>query len=111
MKKRAVSVLLAAAVTMAAVTGCGGTGEGGATPAENTETDKAETADDAEDTAAAGEGSTDGSSYKIAVVKQMDHASLDEIASAVCEELDTIAAENGIRIEYEVYSGDRKSVV
>ncbi len=105
MKKRAVSVLLAAAVTMAAVTGCGGTGEGGATPAENTETDKAETADDAEDTAAAGEGSTDGSSYKIAVVKQMDHASLDEIASAVCEELDTIAAENGIRIEYEVYSG------
>ncbi|MCI8532793.1 MAG: metal ABC transporter substrate-binding protein, partial [Lachnospiraceae bacterium] len=39
MKKRAVSVLLAAAVTMAAVTGCGGTGEGGATPAENTETD------------------------------------------------------------------------
>ncbi len=43
--------------------------------------------------------------YKIAVVKQMDHASLDEIANAVTARLDEIAAEKGIAIEYEVYSG------
>jgi putative ABC transport system substrate-binding protein len=43
--------------------------------------------------------------YKIAVVKQMDHASLDEIANAITAQLDVIAAENGITIEYEVYSG------
>ncbi len=44
-------------------------------------------------------------SLNIAVVKQMDHASLDEIADAVTAELDAIAEENGISIEYEVYSG------
>ena len=35
----------------------------------------------------------------------MDHASLDEIANAVEEELDAIAAKNGVTIEYETYSG------
>ena len=35
----------------------------------------------------------------------MDHASLDEIAGAVTAELDVIAEENHITIEYEVYSG------
>ena len=35
----------------------------------------------------------------------MDHASLDEIANAVCEELDQLAQDNGVTIEYEVYSG------
>lgn len=46
------------------------------------------------------------SSYKVAIVKQLDHASLDEIADAICEELDTLAEENGIEIDYgEVYSG------
>ncbi len=46
-----------------------------------------------------------GATYKVAVVKQMDHASLDEIANAVEEELDAIAAKNGVTIEYETYSG------
>lgn len=45
------------------------------------------------------------SDIKIAVVKQMDHASLDEIANAVTARLDEIAAEQGITISYEVYSG------
>ncbi len=41
----------------------------------------------------------------IAIVKQLDHASLDEIANAVAAELDAIAAEKGITIKYEIYSG------
>ena len=45
-----------------------------------------------EKTGGAGEnteaGNADGGEYTVAVVKQMDHASLDEIAAAVCEELD-----------------------
>ena len=48
---------------------------------------------------------SDDSTIKVAVVKQMDHASLDEIANAVTAQLDAIAAEQGITIEYEVYSG------
>lgn len=60
-----------------------------------------------------GEGGTnDGETvYKVAVVKQMDHASLDEIANAITARLDEIAAENGCTIEYEVYSGQGEQTV
>ncbi len=46
-----------------------------------------------------------GKTYKIAVIKQLDHASLDEIANAITAELDNVAALNGVTIQYEVYSG------
>ena len=46
-------------------------------------------------------------SLNIAIVKQMDHPSLDEIAAAIAARLDAIAAEQGITIEYDVYSGGR----
>lgn len=92
MKKRAVSVLLAAAMTMVLVSGCGNTSDSAETTSE--------AAEDAEIA-----GAAEGDVYKVAVVKQMDHASLDEIADAACEELDKLAAEKGVTIEYEVYSG------
>ena len=44
-------------------------------------------------------------SYKIAVVQQLDHASLDEIRTAVEAELDAKAAEKGITIEYKDFNG------
>ena len=47
----------------------------------------------------------DGASYRVAIIKQMDHASLDEIAAAVAAELDQLAADNGVTIEYDIYSG------
>lgn len=44
--------------------------------------------------------------YKVAIVKLLDHASLDEIANAITAELDKLAEENGVTIDYgEVYSG------
>ena len=53
-------------------------------------------------------GSTSGSqadeSYKVAIVKQMDHPSLDEIANAVAAELDGFVAD-GAKITYDIYSG------
>ena len=45
------------------------------------------------------------SEYTVAIVKQMDHASLDEIATAVAARLDAIATEQSITISYEIYSG------
>ena len=43
---------------------------------------------------------------KVAVIKQLDHASLDEIAKAITTELDALASKNGVTIDYgEVYSG------
>ena len=49
--------------------------------------------------------------YKVAVVKQMDHASLDEIAKAITTQLDSIAQEKNVTIEYEVYSGQNDQSV
>lgn len=55
--------------------------------------------------APAGSGSaTEDTGFKVAIVKQMDHPSLDEIAAAVAARLDEIAA-GGEAIEYEIYSG------
>ncbi len=42
---------------------------------------------------------------KVAVIKQLDHASLDEIANAITAELDVLAQEKGVTITYTVYSG------
>lgn len=43
--------------------------------------------------------------YKVAIIKQLDHASLDEIANAIAARLDEIAAEQGVTITYEITSG------
>lgn len=104
MKKKVVSVLLTAAMVATLTAGCGSSTETTEAPAETAEagesTEEAEEAEPADT-----EETADGASYKVAVVKQMDHASLDEIANAICAELDTIASENGVTIDYEVYSG------
>ncbi len=63
----------------------------------------------------AGSGTTDDTTeqtvYKVAVVKQLDHASLDEIANAITAEFDVLAEENGVVIEYTVYSGQNDQTV
>lgn len=51
------------------------------------------------------EHSENEDTIKIAVVKQMDHASMDEIAKAITAQLDAIAQEKDVVIQYEVYSG------
>ena len=43
--------------------------------------------------------------YTVAIIKQMNHASLDEIAAAIEARLDEIAAENGVTITYTTTSG------
>ena len=52
-----------------------------------------------------------GTTYNVAVVKQMDHASLDEIANAITARLDEIAAEQGVTINYQVSSGQNDQSV
>lgn len=55
--------------------------------------------------APAGSAPAAGEGYKVAVVKQLDHASMDEIANAITERLDEIAAEKGAEITCQVFSG------
>jgi len=55
---------------------------------------------------------TEAKTYKVAIVKQLDHASLDEIANAIAAELDALAEKNGVTIEYgEIYSGQNDQSV
>ena len=49
--------------------------------------------------------------YKIAIVQQMDHPSLDEIRTAIEAELDKLAAEKGITITYKTFNGQNDSTV
>ena len=48
-------------------------------------------------------GDKDG--YTVAIIKQMDHASLDEIADAIAARLDAIAQEQNVSIHYTITSG------
>ena len=62
-------------------------------------------ADTSDDQSTAEPADAETKTYKVAIIKQLDHASLDEIANAVAAELDKIAADNGITIEYDITSG------
>ena len=101
MKKNTLKKLMAlgcAAALVLSMTAC----SGGADTAEDTSSETTEETADAAETEAASQAAAE---YNIAIVKQMDHASLDEIANAVTAELDALAAENNVTINYEVYSG------
>lgn len=55
---------------------------------------------------AAGSGSQAGEGYKVAVVRQLDHASMNEIRDAITAELKAKASELGVTIEYEDFNGN-----
>ncbi|MBQ6118269.1 MAG: ABC transporter substrate-binding protein [Clostridia bacterium] len=88
---------------------CGGTKtENATTAADNAETQASET----DGTQAAEPASTEGKdTYKFAVIKQLDHASLDEIANAVKARLEAIGAEQGVTVEVEITSGQNDQTV
>ena len=48
---------------------------------------------------------------KVAIVQQLDHASLDEIRHAIEAELDRIAAEDGVKVEYKHFNGQNDSTI
>lgn len=48
--------------------------------------------------------------YRVAIVQQTDHVSLDEIRTAIGK-LDTLAAENGVTVACSVYSGQNDATV
>ena len=47
----------------------------------------------------------------VAIVQQLDHASLDEIRHAIEAELDRIAAEKGLTIEHKHFNGQNDSTI
>ena len=94
--KKIVAVLTAAAM-LTSLSACGASASTASSAAESTASSAA--AD------SAAESTTDATTYKIAIVQQLDHSSLDEIRTAVEAELDAKAAEKGITIEYKDFNG------
>lgn len=61
--------------------------------------------------AAAAPAAEGGKEYKVAIVQQLDHASLDEIRLAIEAELEAKAAEKGIAITYKDFNGQNDATV
>ena len=61
--------------------------------------------------AAAAPAAEGGKEYKVAIVQQLDHASLDEIRVAIEAELEAKAAEKGIAITYKDFNGQNDATV
>ena len=94
--KKFVAVMTAAAM-LTSLSACGASAPTASSAAESTASSAA-----ADSTT----GSTaDATTYKVAIVQQLDHASLDEIRTAIEAELDAKAAEKGITIEYKDFNG------
>ena len=95
MKKFA--AVMTAAAMLTSLSACGASASTASSAAESTASSAA-----ADSTT----GSTaDATTYKVAIVQQLDHASLDEIRTAIEAELDAKAAEKGITIEYKDFNG------
>ena len=94
--KKFVAVMTAAAM-LTSLSACGASASTASSAAESTASSAA-----ADSTT----GSTaNDTTYKVAIVQQLDHASLDEIRTAIEAELDAKAAEKGITIEYKDFNG------
>ena len=93
--KKFVAVLSAAAM-MTSLAACGATAD---------TTSASSSASEATSSSTATAEATSGDGYKIAIVQQMDHASLDQIRTAIEAELDAKGAEKGITIEYKDFNG------
>ena len=97
--KKFVAVMTAAAM-LTSLSACGASASTASTASSAAESTASSAAADSTT------GSTaDASTYKVAIVQQLDHASLDEIRTAIEAELDAKAAEKGITIEYKDFNG------
>ena len=94
MKKSNMKKFLAASLSMAmavSLSACTGAGSAGSSVSNSSSSP---------------DGSSGGESYKIAVVRQLDHASMNEIQEAIIAELEAKEAELGISIEYGDFNGN-----
>ena len=53
----------------------------------------------------------DDGTVKVAIIKQLDHASLDEIANAIAARFDEMNAAGDVRVEYSISSGQNDQTI
>lgn len=89
MKKKLLSMALTLCMVAAAFAGCGSAGDEGGNG-----------------TQAAGGSGSNSKEYKVAIVKYVDDASLDQIEAAIQAELDAKSAEFGVTFNYKDYTSN-----
>ncbi len=101
--KKVLSIVLSLTLVLALLSGCGAS-ESTASAETAAQTAAAETTEAAAQTEAA-------QTFTVAIVQQLDHASLDEIRLGVAARLEELAQEKGIEIEVQEYSGQNDASV
>ena len=102
--KKVISLVLSVMMMLTMFAGCraSGTAETAATTAAPTSAATAETA--ADTTPAAQE-------FNVAIVQQLDHASLDEIRTAIVAQLQAQAEEKGVKVNIQEFNGQNDATV
>lgn len=102
--KKVISLVLSVMMMLTMFAGCkaSGTAETVAPTAAPTSAATAETA--ANTTPAAQE-------FNVAIVQQLDHASLDEIRTAIVAQLQTLAEEKGVKVNIQEFNGQNDATV
>ena len=102
--KKVISLVLSVMMILTMFAGCkaSGTAETAAPTAASTSATTAETAVDT--TPAAQE-------FNIAIVQQLDHASLDEIRTAIVAQLQAQAEEKGVKVNIQEFNGQNDATV
>ena len=102
--KKVISLVLSVMMMLTMFAGCkaSGTAETAAPTAAPTSATTAETA--ADTTPAAQE-------FNVAIVQQLDHASLDEIRTAIVAQLQTLAEEKGVKVNIQEFNGQNDATV
>ena len=102
--KKVISLVLSVMMMLTMFAGCkaSGTAETVAPTAAPTSAATAETA--ADTTPAAQE-------FNVAIVQQLDHASLDEIRTAIVAQLQTLAEEKGVKVNIQEFNGQNDATV
>ena len=90
--KKVIAVISSLILTASLLAGCGASSAPAATTAATPETQAPET-------------QAPAASYKVAIVQQLDHSSLDEIRAAVAAELKAKADAAGVEITISEYNG------
>ena len=102
--KKVISLVLSVMMMLTMFAGCkaSGTAETAAPTAAPTSSTAAETS--ADTTPAVQE-------FNVAIVQQLDHASLDEIRTAIVAQLQTLAEEKGIKVNIQEFNGQNDATV
>ena len=102
--KKVISLVLSVMMMLTMFAGCkaSGTAETAAPTAAPTSAATAETS--ADTTPAVQE-------FNVAIVQQLDHASLDEIRTAIVAQLQTLAEEKGVKVNIQEFNGQNDATV